>query len=243
MRRFEPGYSGDIAGWMKGHVSPEDWAAQTRMHEGAHAALSEALGIPIEYVQADPSMDPTTGSRYRNGPGPVDLQAAVYLVGAPAGAQELRDRGYDDEDLLYNTETIGGHLDRGKVWDMIDQGLPVDGDAIQRKVWDIVRQPDFKDAAHNVAQALADRGDRLTHADVVAALGSYRERNGLLTPAMNLALPPEPAPPGRTAEVLDGANQVTVHGPKVAEWPPQQRDVTEPEPPAPGYEDDFDIDL
>lgn len=190
MRRFNADEVADTLGWADGAVDPHDWGEAVRMHEAAHVTLAEAYGIPVLKVQAQPDMYGGDSS-YTTAPADVCRQAEVSLIGAPAGTEELRQRGYDDEDLLHNMDLISGNVDRAKVWDYIERGLPVDGHQAQQKAYEVLARPDFQDAAHNVAQALKDQGDRLTRQDIVAAMGSYRENNGLLTPeAREMVLPP-----------------------------------------------------
>ncbi|WP_306324144.1 MULTISPECIES: hypothetical protein [unclassified Streptomyces] len=192
MRRIRNDENVWAKGWAEGHVDPKDWAQAVRTHEAAHVTLSEAYGIPVHGAYVDPHLRGDF-SRYSNDPADVRHQAVVHLIGGPAGSEELRQLGYDDDGLLYNMNAIGGHTDRGEVWKLLEEGLPVDGAAAQAKAHETLQSPGFMDATHSVAEAFKDQGDRLTRQDIVAAMGSYRENNGLLTPQERATILPPSA--------------------------------------------------
>ncbi|MFI9031153.1 hypothetical protein [Streptomyces sp. NPDC053560] len=175
MKRLQPG---DLVpqGWNR-VIDPRHWASMTRMHEATHVTASEALGIPVESVWAN--VDPTVrhGGQYRTVAGDSQLQTVVYLIGAEGGAQELRDCGYD-EDLAHNSVLILGGSDMDKASAVIREagahGYRLDGARAQADALALLHSPGFKDTAHSVADALACRGDRLTGADVRAAIGDWQ---------------------------------------------------------------------
>lgn len=167
-------------------IDPADWAAMTRMHESTHVAASEALGIPVTDVWVNPDRDVAHGGQYNNGPADSQLQTVVYLIGAEGGAQELRSRGYD-EDLVRESVVRLGSSDRQIVRQVTAEagaaGYQLDGDRAHHDALNVLHSRSFQDAARNVAQALEDRGDRLTGDDVRAAMGSYQLDNDLFVPA------------------------------------------------------------
>ncbi|WP_043369076.1 hypothetical protein, partial [Streptomyces griseus] len=109
--------------------------------------------------------DVAHGGHYRNGPGDSQLQSVVYLIGAEGGAQELRDRGYDDG-IAHTTAVVCGHSDREKVRQIVPQaaagGWRVDADIAYDNALQVLASDGFLDVSRNVAQAMADQGDRLT---------------------------------------------------------------------------------
>lgn len=166
-------------------VAPSDWAAMTRLHESAHVTASEALGIPVVDVWANPDPAVAHGGQYRNGAGDSQLQSVVYLIGAEGGARELRDRGYD-ETIAHSCILATGSVDREIVRDVVQQaraaGWSMDPDLAYDNALQLLDAPGFSDAAHTVAQAMADQGDQLTGADVRAAIGSFRLDGSLWIP-------------------------------------------------------------
>lgn len=179
--------------WNK-DIDPRDWAAMTRTHEAAHVVASEALGIPVVDVWAD--VDPTveTGGRYRNGSGDSQLQCVVYNIGSYAGAEELWQRGYPEE-LAHFSKVVTGRGDRTTVAQVIaeaaENGYRLDVERAQRDALAILDSPGFFDTVHNVAQALQDQGDRLTGADVRAAIGTWQLDRDLWVPSTSQL--PQPA--------------------------------------------------
>jgi hypothetical protein len=174
-------------------ISPDDWAAMVRMHESAHVVASEALGIPVVDVWANVDRDVAHGGQYRNVSADSQLQSVVYLIGASAGAQELWDRGYPEE-LATHSLTLGSN-DRAKVEGVIAEaaaaGYRLDGDRAMHDALVMLHSPGFHDTAQNVADALKDRGDQLTGADVRAAIGSWELDGSLWVPATNELPPPD----------------------------------------------------
>ncbi|KAB7833555.1 hypothetical protein [Streptomyces mobaraensis] len=167
-------------------IAPQDWAAMTRMHESTHVTASEALGIPVTDVWANVDPAVAHGGQYRNGPGDSQLQSVVYLIGAEGGARELRERGYDDA-LAHTSVLAGGHTDREIVRTVVVPeaaagGWRVDADLAYDSALQVLGSDGFLDTARTVAQAMADRGDRLTGADVRAAVGSYQLSGDLWLP-------------------------------------------------------------
>ncbi|MFJ2406644.1 hypothetical protein ACIOUE_35695 [Streptomyces xanthochromogenes] len=202
-------------------IAPQDWAAMTRMHESTHVTASEALGIPVSEVWANTDPNIAHGGHYRNGPGDSQMQSVVYLIGAEGGARELRDRGYDDA-LAHTTVLACGHNDREIVRNLVVPqaaagGWRVDPDLAYDSALQLLYNAGFQDAAHNVAQAMADQGDRLTGADVRAAIGSYQLSDALWLP---------------TSPELTRAERERDHNPGAG-----------PIGPAPARDDDLDIDL
>lgn len=185
-------------------VHPRDWAAMTRMHESSHVTASEALGIPVRDVWANVDPHVAHGGQYRNDPGDSQLQSVVYLIGAEGGAKELRERGYGDR-LAHMSTLALGHSDREIVRNVVIPeaaagGYRLDPDIAYDNALRLLDSPGFSDAAHNVAQALADRGDSLTGADVRAAMGDFQLDNSLWVPTSAELNPrpldrPGPAPP------------------------------------------------
>lgn len=173
--------------WLESIERP-DWAAATRMHESSHVTASEALGMRISGVWANPDRDVAHGGQFKQEPAGVDGQrlAVVYAIGPEGGAKELRDRGYDDPTAhLFSVAT--GRNDRDEIVHRITSestkfGLRIDGDLAHDTAVQMLASPGFQDAAHNVAEALADQGDRLTGADIRAAMGSFQLDQDLWVP-------------------------------------------------------------
>ncbi|MGK4586080.1 hypothetical protein [Kitasatospora sp. HPMI-4] len=180
-------------------IDPADWAAMTRMHESSHVVASEALGIPVVDVWANPDRDVALGGQYRNSAADSQLQSVVYLIGAEGGAQELREAGYPEDLVEFSVEALGFN-DRAIVEQVITdsaaQGYRLDGQRAQHDAVAILHSEGFIDTARNVAQALADQGDRLTGADVRAAMGGWELDGDLWVPAWN-QLPPTESGPDR----------------------------------------------
>jgi hypothetical protein len=172
-------------GWERA-IHPRDWAAMTRMHESSHVTASEALDIPVTDVWVNTDRNVAHGGQYRNGAGDAQLQSVVYLIGAEGGAQELRERGYDER-LAHGSTLACGYADREIVRNVVipqaaAAGYRLDPDIAYDNALQILHSPGFQDASHNVAQALADRGDRLTGADVRAAMGGFQLDGSLWLP-------------------------------------------------------------
>ncbi|MGW6605146.1 hypothetical protein [Streptomyces sp. NPDC055036] len=242
-------------------IDPRDWAAMTRQHESTHVAASEALGIPVTQMWANPDINVAHGGNYTNGAGDSQHQSVVYLIGAEGGAEELRDRGYDD-DIVHQSVMSLGYSDRQKTHDVIAQagaaGYVLDGRRAYDDALAILHSPGFKDVAHNVAQALEDQGDRLTGADVRAAMRGFQLDNSLWVPAWN-QLDKEPhhateTPALQPAHALAcrghgqaevHPQEVTVHGPEGAVWSPGcEPDRPDPGPIGPEPDpDDLDIEF
>lgn len=198
-------------------VHPRDWAAMTRMHESSHVTASEALGIPVRDVWTNPDPRVAHGGQYRNGLGDSQLQSVVSLIGAEGGAKELRERGYSDR-LAHMSTLALGHSDReitrNVAIESAAKGYRLDLDIAYDNALRVLHSPGFSDAAHNVAQALADRGDSLTGTDVRAAMGDFHLDQSLWIPTSG-ELNPRPIEPSGPA-------------------PPR---------PEPDLNDDFDIDI
>lgn len=201
----------DLPGWMR-CIHPADWAAMTRMHESSHVTASEALGIPVRDVWANVDPLAAHGGQYRTEPGDAQQQAVVYLIGAEGGARELRERGYDDQ-LAHVTTLALGHSDREIVRTTVlpeaaAQGYRLDADLAYDNALQLLETEGFTDAAHNVAQALADRGDCLTGADVRAAMRGFQLDGSLWIPTSSDLNPrplerqsPAPPAPARVPEL------------------------------------------
>ncbi|MGD6757303.1 hypothetical protein [Streptomyces sp. BH105] len=179
-------------------IHPRDWAAMTRLHESSHVAASEALGIEVNDVWANVDPRVAHGGQYNNGLGDSQLQAVVQLIGAEGGAKELRERGYGD-DIAHTSTILTGASDRERARAIqataAQHGYRIDTDLAYYNALQILDAPGFSDASHNVAEALADRGDRLTGADVRAAIGSFQlDRDGLWIPTASELSPPGLAP-------------------------------------------------
>lgn len=166
-------------------IDPRDWAQATRMHESTHVTASEALGIPVIDVWANVDPHVAHGGQYRNGLGDSQHQATVYAIGSEGGAHELRERGYPDA-LAHAFTLACGAADRQMAADLIPdaaaQGYRVDADLAYDVGLQILHSPGFVDTARAVADAMADRGDLLTGADVRAAMGDFELDQGLWLP-------------------------------------------------------------
>ncbi|MEV7123763.1 hypothetical protein, partial [Kitasatospora griseola] len=170
---------------MTGHtpwqhaITPADWAQMTRLHESAHVVASEALGIPVIDVWANVDRDVAHGGQYRNSTGDSQLQAVVYLIGAEGGSRHLREAGYP-EGLVHHALGAIGAADRGHAYraaqEAAVQGYPLDLACALQDARTLLHADGFLATARRVAQVLADRGDRLTGADVRAAIGTWHLR-------------------------------------------------------------------
>ncbi|MEU3084076.1 hypothetical protein ABZ697_27655 [Streptomyces albidoflavus] len=170
---------------MRG-IDRADWAAMVRMHESAHVTASEALGIPVVDVWANVSPAVAHGGQFRNGPGDSQHQSVVFYIGAEGGAEELRRRGYSPETALTSIDLLG-YSDREIVRTEVvapaaEQGWRIDPEWAHEDAQKVLASPGFWDTAQNVAEAMSDRGDRLTGADVRAAMGSYQLSSDLWIP-------------------------------------------------------------
>ncbi|PJN21155.1 hypothetical protein [Kitasatospora sp. CB02891] len=167
-------------------IHPQDWAEMARMHEGAHVAASEALGIPVVDVWVNPNQAVAEGGQYNNGPGDSQLQCVVYAIGAEGGAQHLREAGYPEDLVEFSVKALG-YSDRviteRVAAEAADQGFQLDLRRAQSDALSVLYSDGFLGAARSVAQALADQGDRLTGADVRAAMGGWQLDRNLWVPA------------------------------------------------------------
>ncbi|MFD5565544.1 hypothetical protein [Kitasatospora griseola] len=174
-------------------ISPQDWAEMTRMHEGAHVAASEALGIPVVDVWANPDQAVAHGGQYNNSAGDSQLQCVVYAIGAFGGGQALHEAGYS-EDLVEHSITALGYSDRVKTEkvaaEAAEQGFQLDLRRAHHDALAVLFSAGFLDVTRSVAQALADQGDKLTGADVRAAMGDWQLDRNVWVPASDEFFPP-----------------------------------------------------
>ncbi|MCU4750294.1 hypothetical protein [Streptomyces sp. G-5] len=176
MDRIRPGVSVGFD-WWRPYIAPDHYMAANRRHEAAHAVISEALRQPVLEVRAGFQEATNTMGFVHAAPDvvPPQAQAVISLVGAPTEVRHLRQLGYDEEpNLLENIDAMAGSNDRGNVWHRIVRGEAIDVRRATATAHSLaLTHSGLDQAISNVAQALQDRGDRLTGADVRAAMRGF----------------------------------------------------------------------
>lgn len=174
--------------WWEKHIDPAHWQEANRRHEGMHALVAEGVGSAVSRVHSRLGFGQANmhswGYVACDGPEeiPRQLISVIALAGMPGGVVYLKDQGYDDQELLAALQHYSGGSDLDSVLQQLGAGEPIDPHRAEVDAIDLARNPHVQDAVGSIAEALADRGESMDRADLLAAIPRDFELPQLWTP-------------------------------------------------------------